>query len=134
MLKCAELFAQDLESKDLHFTVSQTDDGGDIIRFPYDNRMTTCIFKGDDGCYLSMYTVVERVPADKLPDMYAVCNAINARYKWLKFYVDEDNDLMVEDDAILSIESAAEESFELLMRRINIMNETKGEIMRVIYS
>ncbi|MBR3299613.1 MAG: YbjN domain-containing protein [Clostridia bacterium] len=134
MLACAELFARDLEAKELHFSVSQTDDGGDIIKFPYDNRMTTCIFKGEDGRYLSMYTVVERVPADKLSDMYAVCNAINARYKWLKFYVDEDNDLMVEDDAILSVESAAEESFELLMRRLNIMKETKAEIMRVIYS
>ena len=133
MLKCAELFVADLSSKNLHFDSYDSNDAS-IVKFPYDNRTTTCVFKGEDGTYLSIYTVFERVPEDKYADVLIVCNSLNAKYKWLKFYIDEDNDIMVEDDAILTVATAAEECFELLMRRLNIMNESKPEVMRAIYS
>ena len=133
MLQCAENFVADLKSKGLHYDVFETDDGGVVVKFPYDNRITSCVFKGEEGRYLSMYTIFERVPEEKIADGYALCNSLNAKFKWLKFYVDKDNDLMVEDDAILSVDTAADECFELLMRRLNIMNESKAAVMRAIY-
>ncbi len=134
MYACAELFINDLESKNFHFEHFEDGDGDVIVKFPYDNRVTTCIFVGEEGRMVSMYTVFEKVPDEKLTDLYAVCNGLNAKYKWVKFYVDSMNNLVVQDDAILVPENAAAECFELIARRFNIMNECKPIVMRALYA
>ena len=124
---------EDLAAKELKY--SYRENGDDVIvNFPYDGKFTNFVFRGPDGCYVSMYTIFESIPAEKVPDMLVVCNQINAKYKWLKFYVDKDNDIMVEDDAIVTPDNAADECFELLARRINILKEVKPIIMRAIYA
>lgn len=133
MLKCAELFIEDLKAKELVCSVKEDSDGDVAVRFPYQGRDTCFIFRGEEGRYVSIFTVFESVPEEKVNDMYAVCNDLNATYRWLKFFVDRDNDLMVTDDAIVSEESAADECFELLGRRINILKEVKPIIMRALY-
>ena len=133
MLLCAQRFIDSLKEKEIGFDLREGSDGDVLIRFMYDGKPTTYIFSGPDGCYVTMLTHFENVPAEKLADMYAVCNSLNAHYKWLKFYVDKDNDLMIDDDAIVSEESAADECFELLIRRFNIIKDAKPEIMRGIY-
>ena len=133
MLLSAQLFIEDLKSKNLHFDAKEVSDGDVLVVFPYDGKSTNIIFSGDEGKYVSMYTAFESVPAEKVSDMYAVCNQLNATYKWLKFYIDKDNDLMVEDDAIVSPDSAADECFELLVRRTHILKDVKPIVMRAIY-
>ena len=133
MLACAELFAEDLKSKNLNFTINEAADGDVVVKFPYDGKFTTFVFSGDEGRYVSMYTLFDSVPADRVSDVIICCNSLNAMYKWLKFYVDKDNDLMIQDDAIISQDTAAEECFELLLRRINILKDEKVRIMRAIY-
>ena len=132
MLLSAQLFIEDLKSKNLQFNARELDDEV-VVSFPYDGKVTNFIFSGEDGKYVSMFTMFESIPADKVGDLLVVCNNLNATYKWLKFFVDKDNDLMVQDDAILSPESAAEECFELLVRRTNILKDVKSAIMRAIY-
>ena len=132
MLLAAQLFMEDLESKQLRYSFREVNDDV-VVNFPYDGKFTNFVFSGNDGCYVSMYTVFESCPPEKIADMLVLCNALNAKYKWLKFYIDKDNDIMVEDDAIVTPENAAAECFELLARRINILKEVKPEIMRLIY-
>ena len=132
MLLAAQLFMEDLEAKELNYSFREAGDDV-IVNFPYDGKFTNFVFSGNDGCYVSMYTVFESVPADKVPDMLVVCNSLNAKYKWLKFYIDKDSDLMIEDDAILTPEDSAAECFELLARRINILKDVKPIIMKAIY-
>lgn len=133
MLLCAQLFIEDLTNKNLNFDSREDSDGDVIVRFPYDGKITTFIFTGEEGRYVSMYTVMENVPQEKTADLYAVCNQYNSTLKWFKFYLDKDNDIIVQGDAILSPESAAEECFELLVRRVNVMKEVKAPFMRAIY-
>lgn len=133
MLLSAQLFIEDLESKQLKFDVKEASDGDVIVIFPFDGYSANIIFSGDDGRYVSMYTVFEKVPGDKVSDMYAVCNQLNSSYKWLKFYIDKDNDIMIQDDAIVTPESAADECFELLVRRSQIIKDVKPVIMRALY-
>ena len=132
MLLAAQLFMEDLEAKELKYSFKEVNDDI-VVSFPYDGKFTNFVFSGTDGCYVSMYTVFESCPADKVQDMLVLCNSLNAKYKWLKFYVDKDSDIMVEDDAIVTADNAAAECFELLARRINILKEVKPEIMRLIY-
>lgn len=134
MNACAELFTADLDSKNLRYASHVDDDGDTIVDFPYQGKVSKCIFSGDDGKYFSLYLVYEHIPEDKFADVVFLCNELNTKYKWLTFYVDGDKDLMVHDDAILSIESAADEAFEILLRTINITNEVKPLIMKTIYA
>ena len=134
MLLAAQLFTEELENKEVHFDAREVSGEVSIISVPYDGKMNNFIFNGPDGRYVSMVTHFESVPEDKVSDMLVLCNQLNSTYKWLKFYIDNDNDLMVEDDAIVSAdETAADECFELLIHRAHILKEVKPAIMRVIY-
>ena len=41
---------------------------------------------------------------------------------------------MIHDDAILAVDTAAEEAFELLVRMVKIGEDVKPRIMRAIYA
>ena len=131
---CAGNFINYLKERDFTFNVKEKEGTDTTVTFPYQGKMTSFAFTGDDGCYVSIHTVYENVPEEKFADLLIVCNELNTEYRWLKFYVDTDNDLMVEDDAILEPETAADECFELLVRRINILDDVKPRIMRAIYA
>jgi len=132
MLLTAELFINDLKSKDLSYSVN---DRGDtvIVDFPYKGKVTKCVFSGENGKYLSLYLVYEHIPDEKVADVIFLCNKFNAEYKWITYYVDNDNDLMIHDDAILSVQSAADEAFELLLRMLKIAEELKPAVMKTLY-
>ena len=130
---CATLFVEDLKSKKLNFHSGTNGNGDSIVEFPYEGKVAKIFFSGDQGKYMSIYLVFERVPADKVADVIFACNDLNCKYKWVTFYVDKDNDVVLHDDAILTPSTAAAEAFELLLRLIKIGDEVKPQIMRAIY-
>ncbi len=135
MVACAEAFKATLDSKEFIYDIAQRDDGGTVIGIVISNRRTCFFFDGDDnGTHAAVRTIFDKCPDDRLNDVLIVCNALNAQYRWLKFYIDKDNDIMVEDDAILTPETAGEECFELLARTANIIEKAKPQIMRALYS
>ena len=134
MKLCAERFVNLLREKDLNFSPVTTREGNDLIDFPWQGRNLKCIFSGDQGEYLSLYYFLESVPEDKIADALWVCNEMNNKYKWVKFYIDSENDIMLEDDAILTVENAPDEAFELILRMIDILKDSKPAFMRAIYS
>lgn len=134
MLACAELFINELRAKNLSFDSGETEKGAVVVDFPYQGKITKCIFDGDEGRYMSLYLSYERIPEEKLAEVIFLCNTLNSEYKWVTFYVDDDNDLFIHDDAILSTENAADEAFELLVRMLRISEEEKPRIMKAIYA
>ena len=134
MNACAELFIESLKAKNLNFRVSEAKDGDICVDFPYQGKVTKCFFSGDQGQYMSLYLVFEHIPEDKVADVIFVCNDLNCKYKWVTYYVDKDNDVVIHDDAILSVESSAQEAFELLVRMVKIAEEVKPVIMKAIYA
>ena len=131
---CAELFVENLKSKNLNFQTGIDKDGDSVVEFPYSGKIAKLFFSGNDGGYLSIYVVYEKVPSDKLADVIFTCNDLNCRFKWVTFYVDRDNDVILHDDAILSVSNAADEAFELLVRMLKIGDQIKPDIMRAIYA
>jgi len=131
---CAQRFTDFLDSKKLKYSSGVDRDGDFVVEFPYSGKITKMFFTGNEGSYLSMYMVYERVPADKVADVIFTCNELNAQYKWVTFYVDKDNDVVLHDDAILSLSNAADEAFELLLRMVKIADDVKPQIMRSIYA
>jgi hypothetical protein len=134
MNACAELFTKTLDSKNLRYSASEGSNGETIVDFPYQGKVFKCIFSGNAGTYFSLYLVFEHIPEEKVVDIIFLCNELNTKYKWITFFVDKDKDLMLHDDAILSIENAADEALELLIRSINIGDEIKPLVMKTIYA
>ena len=133
MSKCANLFIELLNARDFQYQVADGKDGDIIVSFPYKGKDVRMFFSGEDGKYLSLYLLYENAPEDRIAEAVFVCNELNMRYKWITFFVDTDRDIMLHDDAILSFESAAEESFELLARMITISDEIKPDVMKALY-
>ncbi len=131
---CAELFTNSLDAKDLGYQAGTDSDGDSVVEFPYKGKTTKLFFTGDNGTYLSLYLVFESVPEEKLADVIFVCNELNNQYKWITFYVDKQNNVVLHDDAIITIENAADEAFELLVRMIQIAEDAKQPIMKAIYA
>ena len=131
---CAELLVNNLKSKNLNFQSGTDKDGDSVVEFPYQGKLAKMFFSGEHGAYLSMYMVYERVPEERLTDAIFACNELNCRYKWITFYVDGDNDVILHDDAILSVDDAGEEAFELLVRMMKIGEDVKPQLMKAIYA
>lgn len=74
------------------------------------------------------------VPEEKLGAVLMACNGLNKLYRWFKFYIDDDMDVMVEDDAIVDIESVGKECLELILRMVNVVGDAYDPIMKAIYS
>ena len=74
------------------------------------------------------------VPDEKQVDLMVVCNALNKQYRWFKFYVDDDGDVMVEDDAILSMDNVGDECLELIVRMVNVVDEVYPVFMKAIWA
>ena len=134
MSVCSEMFTALLESKELRYDTRVDSDGDIVVDFPYQGKVAKCFFSGENGEYFSLYLVYERVPDDKYANVLFVCNELNCRYKWATFYLDQDKDIVIHDDALLSVESAADEAFELLVRILKIADDAKPLIMKAIYA
>ncbi len=131
---CADLFVKNLKEKNFNFECGTDKDGDSVVEFPYQGKVAKMFFTGDEGQYLSMYLVYERVAEEKTTDVILACNDFNVKYKWVTAYVDSDNDLVFHDDAILAPENAADEAFELMVRMLKIVEDVKPEFMRAIYA
>lgn len=59
-----------------------------------------------------------------------LCNSLNAKYRWCKFYLDKDSDLLVEADAILDMGSVGEECSSLVSRMVDIIDTAYPDVMR----
>jgi len=134
MANCAKQFQQYLDKKDYNYTVLANDSERVVIDFPYKGKSTKCFFTGKDYEYLSIYTIYESIPSEKRNDLILVCNDLNNRFKWVTFYVDNDNDLILHVDALLSLRTADEEAMEMLVRTLDIGETAKPTIMKAIYA
>ena len=130
---CAERFIAKLKSMNMTFDVVEPGDST-LVVFPYKNRKTILEFRGENGDHVQLATLIESAPEDKFVDIVLACNQLNSTYRYVKFSVDSDNDIMARTDAILDVNSADEECFELLGRSIQIIEDAKAPIMKAIYA
>jgi len=131
---CADKFVQYLESKNYNYTVLADEDDKAVVDFPYSGKSAKCFFTGDNGEYLSIYMVYESVPEDKYASALIACNEVNCKYKWVTAYLDEDRDILLHLDALLTPETSASETMEMLVRFVDIGDKVKPILMKAIYA
>lgn len=134
MILYADLCSSFLTQKEVHFETREFEDGTVMLSVPFSGYSVTLFFMGDDqGQRVTLRCILEHCPTEKTPDMLITCNTLNSKYRWLKFYLDSDNDIVLQDDAILEPQSAGDECFELLLRAANITKEVRPTIMGIVF-
>ena len=67
---------------------------------------------------------------DKYAAGLLACNNANKQYRWVRFYMDGDNDVVAAMDAIVSSETVFDEMIELIVRMLQIIDDLYPEFMR----
>ena len=93
------------------------------------------IFDDDDsGCVHFVSFDVGHFDDAKKMDGYILCNKMNTRFRWVKFSIDDDNDVVVDMDAVVEIGTAGEECSQLVKRIVGIIDDAYPEFMRAIFA
>ena len=105
--------------------------GGDFV---YNHIEINLVFDNDGSTAHVVTSPIASVPGEKTAKLLLVLNECNNRFRWVKFYLDEDNDVIVNADVILSEQGAGAECLEIVMRTASIMNDAYPDIMKAIWS
>ena len=58
------------------------------------------------------------------------CNEMNSRYRWVTFYVDDDDDVIAQIDSYIDEENCGSVVLDLVRRMVNIIDETYPKFMK----
>lgn len=121
-----------------HSEIKTRDNGKQTVTFMYQTElmgkpvsvMVTC-----DSCSVEQTVFgIANIPEDKITNAILMCNDLNAEYRFLKFYVDEENNVVVEDDAFLDEHSAGAEIFAVTKIMLEKLNDIYGRFMKAIWA
>lgn len=139
MRRHAEDYVRVLEEEGLkHSGIREMRDGDVYVEFGMQTDTTKikimAIFDGDsEVCSVRCFSVA-RVPEEKFGQLLMLCNDLNREYKFMKFLIDDDNDLNIEEDALLDDGTAGKEAFTLVAQLIRIVDKVYPRIMKEMYS
>lgn len=124
--------------KGVKFDIDETE-GSSVIRagFSGDNvsRVTMLfISKDNDNDVAFRAFGIVRVPEEKRAALLTQVNAMNRKYRYLKFCLDDDGDINMEFDFPLKCERVGEIAFEIFVRAMNIVDEAYPVFMKEIWS
>lgn len=133
----AKLFISYLEAKEMKYSVVNEERA--VIRvgwnlegttlgvfFMFDENGTSVHIEGHDFLTFTK---------DKCDKMYKICNDLNRKYRWVKFTVDVEKSVaVVECDAVIQLDTCAEEAVELMLRMTNIVEDAYPIIMKALWA
>ncbi len=122
--KAVELFTAALRRDGFNFNTS--DEKPSVFIF-CDDR-TFSFFFDDDGESVSfkVFSIFE-FGQGELAKAYKFCNDMNNEWRWFRFYVDSDNELTVDMDAVIDANSTAAVCMEILRRARSIVGKVYKE-------
>lgn len=102
--------------------------------FNFSHLRINVLFDADgESVQLATSTVVS-IPAEKVAQALICCNKCNMRFRWIKLYIDDDNDLIAETDGIIAGDTVGDECLELLYRMVSICDDCYGDFMKAIWA
>ena len=123
-----------LEAKGMH--ARQED--GDIVRagWKLDNTELSLYFDLSKEGYVSIigHDFI-KVADDKFDKIIWAINDANAKYSFVKFVLNkEENEILLMIDAVVQLDSCAEETFELMVRSAQIVDDAYPELMKAMWA
>lgn len=138
MTKTAELFLEELKQHDLKHLPIHEDDEHVMIPLGFQLKSTrveiVTLFNTDDNAVAIRCMGFLKISEDQFPQALMCCNELNKKVRWVKFYIDDDLDINIEDDAIVDEVTGGKEMFELVMRMAAIADDAYPQLNKAIWS
>ena len=137
MNSAAKLFCDYLEQRNVKYNTPRSD----VVSVGYAGDNCSSIrlnfIFGEDGRDVSIISNgIAKIQAEdhsKLLKALMGCSALNQHYRWIKFYVDKDNEVVAQDDAVIEPHTTGEECYELLQRSVDIIDKAYPIIMQTVW-
>ena len=83
---------------------------------------------------MRLYSLVYQVPKDKQKKMLEAVNELNLKYRFLRFYMDDDGDVSVAYDFPDRLDDASigKAAFEILVRTLKVMSKAYPALMEAL--
>ncbi len=130
-------FINVLNAKEYRYDVTERDDDVVVtLGFDLDNtKVRINVFVDDDNKHVALRCFgFVKATQDTFAKALLACNKCNTDYRWVKFVIDDDMDVNVNDDAIISADTAGEELFELVIRMTSIVDDCYPIFMKEIWA
>lgn len=109
--------------------VKYTDVREDVVKVVYtgDNlkSIPVYVFFDKDGDPLVCFKCWDIARLNDSKKAYGIikCNTLNKKYRWVKFYLDDDNDIVAQIDAYVDEKTCGSEYLALVRRMVGIVDE-----------
>lgn len=137
MNMAAKAFGAYLEKRDIKYTIRGDDEDMVLVRYAGDNMSDIPVwfnFSTNTHDVAVRVVSIAKIPENKIANACFACSKLNSKYRWVKFYLDFDNEVTAELDAIITPSTVGEVCYELLRRIKNIVDETYLIFMQTIWS
>lgn len=104
--------------------------GGD---FSYTHVVIHLVFDLDGASAQLVTSPIASVPAEKTAAVLLALNESNCKFRWVKFYLDEDNDVIANGDVMFDEQNTADTCIEMIMRTANIIDDAYADIMKAVW-
>lgn len=101
---------------------------------PQGVRVVVIFDKENDNAVHFVSKGFVKVPESSLSAALLAVNEANAKFRWAKFYLADDSDIVAEDDAILDMNNVGQECASICFRISNIVDEAYPILMKAIYA
>jgi hypothetical protein len=120
--------------------IKYTDVKENVVKVVYtgDNLKTIPVFvifdKDGDPLVTFKCWDIANFKDEKMAGGVIGCNQLNKEYRWVKFYLDDDCDVVAQIDAYVDAETCGFECSSLVKRMVNIIDEGYPTFMRALWS
>ena len=132
----AKLFMAYLEAKDTHGSYVNDEESVVRVGWNLDNtKLNIYFFFGEDE--KDVHLIGDgfcKVPENKKDAVLQAVNECNKKFRWMKFVLKDEGDVEAEVDAVIQLDSCAEECFELMIRMCSIVDDAYPILMKAIWS
>lgn len=131
MVEYAKLFTEHMDSEGIKYTVQKEH----VVKVVYtgenkDDIAVFVIFDEDGDAYVQFKCWDIEKFKGKRENALAVCNSLNAEYRWVKFYIDDEDDIVASIDAMIDYTSCGKECLMLVHRVVSIVDEAYPQIAK----
>ena len=139
MKKTTKNFLDCLEEKEIKYQCEEREGKRDWVSVRFSGESAPSVevqlffHEDEDDVALRSFSIV-RVPQEKAAGMLTLLNSLMEEYRWLRLYLDEDNEVTAAIDAVISADTAGPVSFELLMRMVGIVDDIYPRLMKELWA
>lgn len=134
-MKFKKRFISDLEREGIKFT--DVDENRVKISYRADNSDDITILvvfdKDDDGIVAFKCWSFGKAPSRNRGTLLECCNSLNAKYRWVKFFIDDEDDITADADAIVDLDTVGAECIQMVKRMVNIIDESYPLLMKACW-